>query len=218
MASSFSPRASAHPVLSDAVWSAESASALWFKRFLLIVGGVAAIAISSKIKVAIEPVPVTMQMFVVFAIGAAYGMRMALATVGAYLALGAMGYPVFTGTPEKGLGLLYMFGPTGGYLLGYLIGAGMVGALAERGWDRSPVTLAGAAAVFLLCVYVPGVVYLSAAVGPIASLVGSDFNGFGWANWYAYGVANFLWIDALKLALAIALFPVIWRFIGEARG
>lgn len=204
------------PVLADLF--ATRGAALWFKRIGLITLGVIALAISSKVKVALEPVPVTMQMFVVFAIASSYGMRLAMLTVGAYLALGAAGYPVFTGTPEKGIGLLYMFGPTGGYLFGYLLGAGVVGYLAERGWDRSPLTLAGAAAVFLAAVYVPGVIYLSAQVGPIASLVGSDFNGYGWENWYAYGVKHFLVIDAMKMALAIALFPILWRLVGDARG
>src|SRR3546814_4106827 len=78
-----------------------------------------------------------MTTFGVLAIGMAYGWRLATATLLLYLAEGALGLPVFAGTPEKGLGLAYIAGPTGGYLLGYLLAAAAVGWLAERGWDRA---------------------------------------------------------------------------------
>src|SRR3546814_8818606 len=66
-----------------------------------------------------------------------YGIRLATATLLLYLAEGALGLPVFAGTPEKGLGLAYMAGPTGGYLVGYVLAAAACGWLAERGWDRN---------------------------------------------------------------------------------
>ena len=70
----------------------------------------------------------------------AFGWRLGGATVALYLAEGAIGLPVFAGTPEKGIGLAYMAGPTGGYLLGYLVAAVVVGWLAEKGWDRNVFT------------------------------------------------------------------------------
>ena len=71
-----------------------------------------------------------MQTFVVLMIGMAFGSRLGVATVLLYLAEGAAGLPVFAGTPEKGIGIAYMMGTTGGYLLGFVLAAGIVGALA----------------------------------------------------------------------------------------
>ncbi len=197
----------ARPVLSDILWSS-TGSALWIKRLVLLVAGVIALWVSAKVQIATVPVPVTLQMLVIMTIGAAYGPYLAASTVGAYLMLGAQGLPVFAGTPEKGIGLAYMMGPTGGYLIGFLIAAYAVGLLARAGWDRSPLTMAGAMAVGLLCVYIPGVVWLSATWGA----------ALGWENWYAYGVKTFIWVDALKLVLAVIAFPVIWKLVGDARG
>lgn len=189
---------------------------LWLRRAALIAIGVAALWLSSKIQIATVPVPVTLQILVVMVIGAGYGARLGTATVAAWLALGAAGEPVFAGTPEKGIGLAYMSGPTGGYLLGFLLAAWVTGWLAGRGWDRHPLTMALAMAAGLVTVYVPGVVWLCAGFS-LLPFEGA-FNGYGWENWYAYGVKTFLWIDALKLALAVVLFPMVWRLVGPARG
>ncbi len=197
----------ARPVLSDILWSS-TGSALLMKRLVLLVAGVIALWVSAKVQIATVPVPVTLQMLVIMTIGAAYGPYLAASTVGAYLMLGTQGLPVFAGTPEKGVGLAYMMGPTGGYLIGFLIAAYAVGLLARAGWDRSPLTMAGAMAVGLLCVYVPGVVWLSATWGA----------ALGWENWYAYGVKTFIWVDALKLVVAVIAFPAIWKLVGDARG
>jgi len=197
----------ARPVLSDVFWST-TGSAVWMKRLVLLVAGVVALWVSAKIQIATVPVPVTLQMLVIMTIGAAYGPYLAASTVGAYLMLGAQGLPVFAGTPEKGIGLAYMMGPTGGYLIGFLIAAYAVGLLARAGWDRSWLTMAAAMGVGLICVYVPGVVWLSASWGA----------ALGWENWYAWGVKTFIWVDALKLVVAIIAFPVIWKLVGDARG
>ena len=88
--------------------------------FLAILGSIL-LAISAKIKVPFYPVPMTMQTFMVIFIGIAFGWRLGLATVLLYLAEGAIGLPVFAGTPEKGIGIAYMVGTTGGYLVGFLV-------------------------------------------------------------------------------------------------
>lgn len=90
------------------------------QNLVLLVVGVAALWVSAKVKVPFYPVDMTMQTMVVLLIGAAYGWRLAGATLALYLAQGAIGMPVFTGTPEKGLGIAYLAGPTGGYLFGFL--------------------------------------------------------------------------------------------------
>ncbi len=196
----------ARPVLSEVFWST-SGNDVWLKRLVLLVAGVAALWVSAKVQIATIPVPVTLQMLVIMTIGAAYGPYLAASTVGAYLLLGAQGLPVFAGTPEKGIGLAYMMGPTGGYLLGFLIAAYAVGLLARAGWDRNWLTMAAAMAVGILCVYIPGVVWLSASWGA----------ALGWENWYAWGVKTFIWVDALKLVVAVIAFPVIWKLVGDAR-
>ena len=131
------------PVLADMAWNAEGASK-WLRLAVLALAGTALLTISAKIKVPMWPVEMTMQTFVVLGLGMAYGARLGAATVLLYLAQGAAMLPVFTGTPEKGIGLAYMMGPTGGYLLGFVAAAWLVGMLAERGWDRSVVKTAAA--------------------------------------------------------------------------
>ena len=95
--------------------------------FLAILGSIL-LAISAKVKVPFYPVPMTMQTFMVIFIGIAFGWKLGLATVLLYLAEGAIGLPVFAGTPEKGIGLTYFIGPTGGYLVGFLAATYVAGS------------------------------------------------------------------------------------------
>ena len=88
--------------------------------FLALIGSIA-LAISSKIRIPFYPVPMTMQTLVVLMIGIGFGWKLGLATISLYLFEGVIGLPVFSGTPEKGLGLIYFTGPTMGYLLGFLV-------------------------------------------------------------------------------------------------
>jgi len=88
--------------------------------FFALIGSIV-LAISSKIKIPFYPVPMTMQTLVVLMIGIAFGWKIGLATVSLYLFEGMIGLPVFSGTPEKGIGLVYFTGPTMGYLLGFLV-------------------------------------------------------------------------------------------------
>ena len=88
--------------------------------FVILIGSII-LAISSKIKIPFYPVPMTMQTFVVLLIGIMFGWKMGLATISLYLFEGVIGLPVFSGTPEKGIGMVYFTGPTMGYLLGFLV-------------------------------------------------------------------------------------------------
>ena len=88
--------------------------------FLALIGSIV-LAVSSKIKIPFYPVPMTMQTLVVLMIGIGFGWKLGLATVSLYLFEGIIGLPVFSGTPEKGIGLIYFTGPTMGYLLGFLV-------------------------------------------------------------------------------------------------
>ena len=90
------------------------------KSLLAIVLGSIALIISAKIKIPFYPVPMTMQTFVVLFLGISFGYKVGLASVGLYLFEGIMGFPVFSNSPEKGVGLIYFTGPTMGYLIGFL--------------------------------------------------------------------------------------------------
>ena len=92
-----------------------------FLRYILVVfAGTLILAVSSKIKIPFYPVPMTMQTLIVLSLGALFGWKIGIATVILYLFEGMIGLPVFAGTPEKGLGLVYFVGPTMGYLIGFI--------------------------------------------------------------------------------------------------
>lgn len=194
-------------------FGADQGAGLWLRRLAMIVFGVALLWLSAKAKVMVEPVPVTLQTLAIMAIAMAYGARMGAVTVLAYLALGAMGEPVFANTPERGLGLPYMFGPTGGYLLGFLTATLAVGALSDRGWDRSVWTASAAMVVGLLALYLPGMIWLG--YGFPVTAMGADFSGVGLAKAVEFGVAPFIVADIIKVALAAILFPMIWKILGR---
>lgn len=158
------------------------------------------LTLSAKVQVPFYPVPMTMQSFVVLCLGAALGSRLGTATVALYLAQGAFGLPVFAGTPEKGIGLAYMMGPTGGYLLGFLLGAFVTGRLAERGWDRSHLKLFAAMAIGHALIFVPGYLWLAPMIG--------------WDKAWLLGVLPFAWATLFKTALGAALLPAAWKLIG----
>ena len=99
-----------------------------YKIILVSVLGTALLTISAKVKIPLGPVPQTMQTFVVLFLGVAFGARVALLTVSLYLFEGIFGLPVFSGTPEKGIGLIYFTGPTMGYLVGFLIATYIAGS------------------------------------------------------------------------------------------
>ena len=94
--------------------------------FIALLGSIL-LAISSKIKIPFYPVPMTMQTFVVLFIGVAFGWKLGLATISLYLFEGIIGLPVFSGTPEKGIGIAYFTGPTMGYLVGFIIAVYLAG-------------------------------------------------------------------------------------------
>ena len=184
----------AHPTLADALWAPAAGSKVARSIALAVIGSIL-LTISAKIQVPFWPVPMTMQTLVVLVLGVTYGWRLAGATVLLYLAQGALGLPVFAG----GGGLAYMAGPTGGYLLGFLLAAVALGWLAERGWARSvPSTLAAmlvGTAIILAC----GIAWLGTLIG-LRGAIGA-------------GLVPFLLSEAVKIALATALVPFGWRLL-----
>lgn len=163
----------------------------------VVVLGTLLLTASAKIQVPFWPVPMTMQTFVVLLLGAALGPRLGALTVLLYLAEGAAGLPVFAGTPEKGLGIAYMAGPTGGYLLGFAAAAYIVGWLAERGWDRSVLRLFAAMALGHVVIFAFGVAWLTQLVGLEKA--------------WLLGVTPFYAATLFKTALGACLMPALWQ-------
>lgn len=194
----------AQAFLCDTFWKADGQSRL-FKNTILALIGTALIAISAKIQVPMWPVPMTMQTFAVLVIGMAYGPRLGFATLILYLAEGAAGLPVFA----SGGGLAYFAGPTTGYLIGFAVAALVVGLLAERGWDRSPVKTLAANLLGTAVIFGLGVAWLSII---LMNAKGIGF-GDGLSAAYANGMLPFLVGAAVKIALAAAVLPFAWKLI-----
>jgi len=193
-----SPYTASDTVLLDRLVPAPGNRAL--RNVLIAVVGTLLLAVASKIKIPLPPVPMTAQTLVLLVLAMACGWKLAGATVLLYLAEGAVGLPVFAGTPEKGIGLAYMTGPTGGYLIGFLLAAVTVGYLAERGWDRNFGTTAVAMFIGNALIYVPGLLWLG-------TVVGWDKPVLEW------GITPFLFGDVIKLVIAAILLPAVWKFL-----
>jgi biotin transport system substrate-specific component len=192
--------ANPHPTLVQRALGPDRAT---LRNVAFAVGGSLCLWLSAKIQIPFYPVPLTMLTFMVLAIGMAFGWRLGAAAIALYLVEGALGLPVFSGTPERGVGLAYMVGPTGGYLLGCLPAAALCGWLAERGWDRNFATTALAMLAGNLVIYIFGLAWLGAVVGWDKPVL-------------AWGLTPFLLGDLTKLALATALLPVAWRLLGKS--
>ena len=106
------------------------------KYILIVFLGSILLAISSKIKIPFYPVPMTMQTFVVLFFGISFGYKIGLATVSLYLIEGIVGLPVFSNSPEKGVGIIYFTGPTMGYLIGFLPAVFLTGYLKLDDWTK----------------------------------------------------------------------------------
>ena len=187
---------SRHNIMIDAVWVKSGVD----REVALILGGILLIALSAQLRIILpfSPVPITGQTFTILLIGTLYGSKRGLATVMTYLALGAMGLPVFAG---GAFGIARLVGPTAGYLVGFLAAAFVVGLLSERGWDRKPWTTAASMIIGNGIIYMTGVLWLSRFVG--------------WQAVLSTGFLPFLAGDALKIALATILLPAGWKILGR---
>ena len=189
------------PTIADLVWPLGKSLNL-IRYLLLALVGSLLITLSSKIQIPFYPVPMTMQTFVILGLSMAYGWRLAGVTVALYLLEGALGLAVFAGTPEKGIGLVYMTGTTGGYLLGFLAAAVTCGWLGEKGWDRNVFKTAAAMLIGNALIYIPGVFWLGVLLGWDKPII----------DW---GLTPFILGDLAKLALAAIVFPLVWKFLNK---
>lgn len=170
-------------------------------RLVLVALGSLLIALAAQVAVPLpfSPVPVTGQTFAVLLVGAALGARLGAATVALYLAEGLMGLPVFA--PGGPPGPARLLGPTGGYLLGFVVAAYVVGALAERGWDRRLLTAALAMLAGEVAIYAFG-------LAGLARFVPAD-------RLLAAGLFPFIPGDLAKLVLAALALPTAWRLVAR---
>ena len=184
-------------LLCDRLWPATGNAVLRF--VVLAVAGSLLVAGAAHIAVIMLPVPITLQTLAVLGIGAAYGSRLGAATLALYAAEGAAGLPVFAPTPDGYPGIT---GPTGGYIIGFILAAALLGWLVERGWDRNIPKMIAAVLLAAAVVYIPGLLWLQGFVG-------------GFAKAVEYGLAPFwLWDTVKALVVAFAV-PAAHSLIGK---
>jgi biotin transport system substrate-specific component len=177
------------------------------RHVALVILGALFIALTARLVVPLVPVPITGQTFSVLLVGAALGFRRGLLAVLLYLAIGIVGLPVFAGG-ASGIGAIVsisggrlLLGATGGYLIGMVLAAALVGRLAELGWDRRIWSAMLAMLLGNVVIYAFGLPWLSIAVG------------LDLERTLAFGLWPFVIGDALKLVVAAALLPVGWWLV-----
>jgi biotin transport system substrate-specific component len=185
------------PTFIAAMWPERTAAGVRIAALTLL--GSLALAASAKLQVPFYPVPMTMQSLVVLLLGMAFGWRLGAATMLLYLVEGGLGLPVFAGTPEKGIGIAYMIGPTGGYLVGFVLAAALTGWLAERGWDRSLWRSAVALSLGHAALFAAGLAWLAVFVG--------------WPRAVELGLVPFIAGSLVKTALGVALVRAGWAML-----
>jgi biotin transport system substrate-specific component len=184
-------------VLASLLRPAAKAKAWCYDVGLVVVGSLV-IAAAAQIAIPLPLVPLTGQTFAVLLVGALLGARLGACTLLAYLLEGFAGLPVFS---EGRSGLAMLAGPTGGYLVGFVAAAAVVGWLAQRGWDRRPVTTVAAMTLGSLVLYAFGVAWLALLMGVDRAL--------------AVGVYPFVLGEVVKVGLAAVLLPQGWRLLSR---
>lgn len=169
----------------------------WLLDAALVVLFSAFVGLTAQVEIPLWPVPLTLQTLGVLFTGAVLGGRRGALALLLYLAEGAVGLPVFAG---GALGVAYMVGPTGGYLVGFVLAAGVVGWLAERGWDRQPARTALAMALGNLAIYTLGVAWLSVYLGDLVIAL-------------VQGMLIFIVGDLIKIAVATLALPGGWALV-----
>jgi len=169
------------------------------RDFLLVSTGSLVVAAMAQVRIPLlfTPVPLTGQTFAVLLVGAALGSRRGAGSLLLYLLAGIAGLPFFAGGAS---GLTYLSGPTGGYLIGFVLAAYVVGRLAETGKDRRFMVAIVTFLVGEVLIYIPALIWLSARIGP--------------QNAIAAGLLPFLIGDAIKLVAAALALPAAWKLVG----
>ena len=176
---------------------------------VLIASGAALTAISAQIVVPLWPVPMTLQTFAVLLVGTTLGPLRGVLSMGLYLAVGVLGLPVFA---EAKSGSLFSL-TSGGFIIGFILAAALVGWLAQREWDRKVVGTLVSFLAGTLVIYAIGLPWLYVSLANLGAGVWHDYLGFNsvLAATVGAGVLPFLIGDVLKALLAAALLPLAWR-------
>jgi biotin transport system substrate-specific component len=171
---------------------------------LLVAGGAGFVALAAQVSIALPftPVPITGQTFAVVLVGAGLGAVLGLASLGLYLFVGALGAPVYADGKH---GWDVLTGPTGGYIVGFVLAAGLTGYLAQRRWDRRFSSAVAAMLTGNVVIYLVGLPWL-------AEQIDAGLEGTLEAGLYPFVVG-----DLLKLYLAGALLPAAWGLVGRVR-
>lgn len=174
-------------------------TAIWLRDLFLIIIGSLFVAALAQVKIPLffTPVPITGQTLGVLLIGAALGSKRGAAALGLYLAEGALGFPFFAGGAH---GMSIVIGATGGYLLGFIVAAYVIGILAERGLERNARTSLIPFLIGTAIIYVCGVTWLAVALGSFSKAI-------------ALGLLPFLIGDAIKLIAAALFLPAAWKLV-----
>lgn len=175
----------------------------WPTQVLLVLSGTAFIALSAQIAVPMYPVPMTLQTLAILIVGLTYGARLGAVTLLAYLVEGAAGLPVFA---NGNAGLAYMTGPTGGFLLGFVIMAFLAGYAADRRLTRGVISTSVVTLVVSALLYVPGLLWPALAMGKTLDVL--------WLHW----MSPFLAGDAVKAVLAALVVTGGWAVMRNRRG
>ena len=162
---------------------------------LLILFGTLLLTISAKVQVPFWPVPMTMQTFVVFLIGSTYGVRLSFLTLVAYLIEGALGLPVFA----AGGGIVYLTGPTAGYLFGMTIAAAAISYFANMGYSTSYIKSLISIMIGSIIIFTLGVLYLGSIIGYTKAIQA--------------GLLPFIPSELFKIVLAVLLIPTLHKII-----
>ena len=165
------------------------------KIVLIAILGTLLLTISAKIKIPFYPVPMTMQTFMVLFLGIVLGPKIGFLTVSLYLFEGILGLPIFAGTPEKGIGFAYFIGPTGGYLIGFLIAVYFAGLFK---YDKGLINIFLKLIFSVSFIYICGLIWLGILIGwekPIFKL----------------GAQPFLLAELFKILLLMFLTPTLLK-------
>jgi biotin transport system substrate-specific component len=191
-------------VIETVVTRSETRPGVAARNVIIVIAGAVLMTLAAKVQIPFWPVPMTLHTLAVMAFAVAFGPRLAVSIFLAYLAAGAAGLPVFSGSPERGVGLAYMVGPTGGYLAGYLVACWLVGVLAA---GKGALGRIGAMLIGMAPVYGLGVAWLAVFM-PASDLL-------------AAGVLPFLLGDLVKIgvlaAAGMALPASVTRLWGKGK-
>lgn len=172
------------------------------RAFVLIVMAVGVLTISAKVAIPFYPVPLTLQTMVILLIGLTYGRNLGVVAVISYLLIGAMGAPVFAGTPEKGLGIIYMFGPTGGFLMGFVVATWVMAKFAHQQFDRNYGKTFLAMFLGEVIIFACGLLYMGALLGWDKPIL-------------AWGFTPFYLGEIVKIIAVTLMLPTVWKFINK---